>query len=234
MASESSHFTRAISRTELKVNSQDALAKIVSGVAKFQQEVFPAQRRLFAELSHHQQPIAMFFTCADSRIVPNVLLQTGPGEIFTERTPGNIVPRYSDHIGGVTASMEFALLALQVPLIIICGHTDCGVVKALLEPEKAAGMPALQSWMRHALESRERLLREDPGGSRSREEKLKLLTEYNVLTQMENLKTHPAVESRLQKGDLAVEGWVYDIGNGSVSSARGESGNFEPLNRAPE
>jgi len=215
------------------MNSQQALAKIVQGVAKFQQEVFPTQRKLFADLRHHQQPIAMFFTCADSRILPNVLLQTGPGEIFTERTPGNIVPKYSDHIGGVTASMEFALLALHVPLIIICGHTDCGVVKALLEPEKAAGMPALQSWMRHSLESRERLLREDPGGSKSKEEKLKLLTAYNVLTQMENLKTHPAVESRLTSGKLAIAGWVYDIGDGSVWTARPD-GRFELLSAKPQ
>jgi len=214
------------------MNSQDALARMVQGVAKFQQDVFPEQRRLFADLRHHQKPIAMFFTCADSRILPNVLLQTGPGEIFTERTPGNIVPKYSDHIGGVTASMEFALLALHVPLIIICGHTDCGVVKALLEPEQAAGMPALQSWMRHALESRERLLREDPGGAKSHDEKLRLLTEYNVLTQMENLKTHPAVEAGLQSGKLAIEGWVYDIGDGSVWTARSD-GRFELLSATP-
>ena len=210
------------------MNSQDALAKIVKGVAKFQQDVFPAQRKLFADLRHHQNPIAMFFTCADSRILPNLLLQTGPGEIFTERTPGNIVPKYSDHIGGVTASMEFALLALHVPLIIICGHTDCGVVKALLDPEKAAGMPALQTWMRHSLDSRERLLREDPGGCKSSEDRLRLLTEYNVLTQMENLKTHPAIEAGLKSGKLAIEGWVYDIGDGSVWTARSD-GVFELL-----
>jgi carbonic anhydrase len=243
MMSQAPHGTRirvipailphAFLTSEAIMNSQDALAKIVKGVAKFQQEVFPTQRKLFADLRHHQQPIAMFFTCADSRILPNVLLQTGPGEIFTERTAGNIVPRYSDHIGGVTASMEFALLALHVPLIIICGHTDCGVIKALLEPEKAAGMPALQTWMRYSLESRERLLREDAGGSRSQEQKLKLLTEYNVLTQMENLKTHPAVESRLAAGKLAIEGWVYDIGEGSVWTARSD-GQFEMLSSSTE
>jgi len=78
----------------------------------------------------------MFFTCADSRILPALLMQSQPGEIFIERTPGNIAPKYSDHVGGVTASVEFAVMALHVPLIIVCGHTDCGVVKALLEPEQ--------------------------------------------------------------------------------------------------
>jgi carbonic anhydrase len=210
------------------LKSQEALAKVVGGVAKFQSEVYPAQRQLFEKLKHGQQPMAMFFTCADSRIVPNLLLQTQPGEVFIERTPGNIVPKYSDHVGGVTASMEYAIMVLHVPLIIVCGHTDCGVVKALLEPEQSSGMPALQSWMRHSLPARERLLRDHR--DLPREDKLRLLTEYNVLTQLENLKTHPAVEARLGKEELAIEGWVYDIGDGSVRAANQDTGMFELLN----
>ncbi len=211
------------------MNSQEALARITRGVAKFQTEVYPAQRGLFEKLKHRQEPMAMFFTCADSRILPNVLLQAGPGEIFTERTPGNIVPKYSEHVGGVTASVEYAILVLHVPLIIVCGHTDCGVVKALAEPEQANGMPALQSWMRHSLGSRERLLREHPGVSG--EQRLQLLTEYNVLTQLENLKSHPTVASQLLSGKLEVRGWIYNIGDGSVWEADPESGRFEALGR---
>src|SRR5664279_2797457 len=169
----------------------------------------------------------MFFTCADSRIVPNVLMQMGPGEIFTERTPGNIVPRYSDHVGGVTASVEYAIMVLHVPLLIICGHTDCGVIKALAEPELPAGMPALQSWMRHASAAKERLMRE--GGHLSQEEKILRLTEYNVLSQMENLKTHPAVADRLSSGELEIRGWVYDIGEGTVRDTQPDSERFEIL-----
>jgi carbonic anhydrase len=199
----------------------------VEGVAKFQREVYPAQSKFFRELRDHQDPIAMFFTCADSRIDPAMLLQTRPGEIFTERTPGNIVPKYSEHVGGVTASMEYAMLVLRVPLIIVCGHTDCGVVKVLAEPERANGMPALQAWMRHSFDSRERLLREHPNASH--EEKIQLLTEYNVLTQLENLKTHPAVASRLASRELELRGWIYDIGDGSVREADAESGKFERL-----
>ena len=212
------------------MNSQQALARLARGVEKFQAEVFPARRRQFHELGHQQHPIAMFFTCADSRILPAMLLQTEPGEVFVERTPGNIVPKYSEHVGGVTASMEFAIKALHVPLIVVCGHTDCGVVKALLDPEQAAGMPALQSWMRHALPARERLLRDNRNASH--DEKLRLLTEYNVLTQLENLKTHPAVEERLAKGDLALQGWVYDIENGTVLAANPDTGDFQPLSLA--
>jgi carbonic anhydrase len=212
---------------ERAMKSQEALTKVLAGVATFQKEVFPTQRKLFEQLKHGQHPIAMFFTCADSRIVPNMLLQTGPGETFTERTPGNIGPRYSDHVGGVTASMEYAVMVLRVPLVIICGHTDCGVMKALLEPEQTAGMPALQNWMRHALGARERLLREPSSGSR--EEKIRRLTEYNVLTQMENLRTHPAVEAAMAKGELEIHGWLYDIAHGEVSAADPETGSFHPL-----
>ena len=199
----------------------------MNGVAKFQKEVFPAQKALFASLKQQQNPIATFFTCADSRIIPNMLLQTGPGEIFTERTPGNIVPKYSDHVGGVTASMEYAVMVLRVPLIVICGHTDCGVMKALLQPEQTAGMPALQSWMRHALAARDRLLRDHPNVSQ--EEKLRLITEYNVLAQLENLRTHPAVEAGLAKGELEIQGWVYDIGRGAISAADERTGEFAPI-----
>jgi carbonic anhydrase len=213
--------------TEQGMKSKEALARIVSGVAKFQADVFPARRQEFEQMSHQQHPIATFFTCADSRILPAMLLQTKAGEIFTERTPGNIVPRYSDHVGGVTASMEYAVMVLRVPLIIICGHTDCGVMKAMLAPEQTSGMPALQTWMRHALAARDRLLRDHAGASN--EEKLRLITEYNVLEQLENLKTHPAVEAGMAKGELEIQGWIYDIGGGSVSVADPQSGVFHPL-----
>ena len=213
------------------MNSKQALAKLTNGIHKFQSDVLPGRRPQFQALGNQQHPIAMFLTCADSRIVPNLLMQTEPGEIFIERTVGNIVPRYTDHVGGVTAGVEFAVLALHVPLIIVCGHTDCGVMKALLHPENASGMPALQSWMRHALAAREHLLRDNPGGSN--QEKLRLLTEYNVRLQLENLKTHPAVESRLAAGDLALEGWVYDIAWGTIFTADSETGVFKPLAAAP-
>lgn len=209
------------------MKSQEALAKLTRGVAKFQSEIYPAQRKRFEELKNHQEPIAMFFTCADSRILPAMLMQTVPGEIFTERTPGNIVPKYSDHVGGVTASVEYANLVLRVPLIIVCGHTDCGVVKALAEPTLTAGMPALQSWMGHSSTSGERLLREHP--QVSGQKKIDFLTEYNVLSQLENLKSHPTVASRLADGELEIRGWIYDIGEGVVRSANPETGIFEVL-----
>ncbi len=118
-------------------------------------------------LNAEQEPIALFVTCADSRVVPNLITQTGPGEIFTERNPGNLVPHYSEFVGGVSASVEYAMLVLKVPLVIICGHTDCGVMKGLLHPDHVQGLPAVQDWMRYASEARHRVMR-DHGGQQKR------------------------------------------------------------------
>ena len=211
--------------TEPMVKSQEALARILKGVSNFQKEVYPAQRAMFERLKRGQEPIAFFITCEDSRVLPNLITQTGPGEIFTERNPGNLVPHYGDFVGGVSAGVEYAMLVLKVPLVIICGHTDCGVMKALLHPEQAYGMPGLQQWMRHASEAQHRIMRDH--ASADNEEKLRLLTECNVLTQIENLKSHPSVHSRFINREVDIRGWVYDIGDGSIWMADPESGQFE-------
>ena len=122
-----------------------ALARIAEGVRKFQSEVFPAQREMFERLKRGQEPLAMFVTCADSRVNPNLVTQTDPGEIFIERNPGNIIPPYVEFVGGVTAGVEYAMLVLKVPVIVVCGHTDCGVMNALLHPENVEGMPGVQN-----------------------------------------------------------------------------------------
>ena len=142
------------------MQKQEALARIARGVAKFQTEIFPAQRELFERLRRGQDPLALFVTCADSRVNPNLVTQTEPGEIFIERNPGNMVPPYVEFVGGVTAGVEYAMLALKVPLIVVCGHTDCGVMKALLDPGAVHGMPGVQRWMSHGFAARERMLRE--------------------------------------------------------------------------
>ena len=172
------------------MKSQEALARIVEGVKKFQAEVYPAQRMMFERLRGRQQPMAMFITCADSRVVPNLFTQTGPGDFFVERNPGNLVPPYSDFVGGVSSGVEYGMLVLKVPLVIICGHTDCGVMKGLLHSDQVNGLPAMQEWMRHASDVRHRIMRDHSDATG--EEKLRLITEYNVLAQIENLKSHPA------------------------------------------
>ena len=206
---------------------QDALARIVRGVSKFRSEIFPAQREMFERLQRGQDPLGLFITCADSRVNPNLVTQTDPGEIFIERNPGNMVPPSVEFVGGVTAGVEYAMLVLKVPVIVVCGHTDCGVMKALLDPGAVHGMPGVQHWMSHGNAARERMLQELSYARK--EEQLQRLTEYNVLQQIENLMTHPSVRKRTRYGELEIRGWVYDIGDGSVRDYNPATGKFESL-----
>jgi carbonic anhydrase len=205
----------------------EALARITQGVSKFQTEVYPAQRAMFERLQRGQEPLALFITCADSRVNPNLVTQTDPGEIFIERNPGNMVPPYVEFVGGVTAGVEYAMLVLKVPVIIVCGHTDCGVMKALLYPEQVEGMPGVQHWMSHGFAARSRVL--SKVGDLPEHERLRDMTEFNVLAQIEHLKTHPSVQSRLLRGEIEVRGWVYDIGDGSVREYDPAAGTFGKL-----
>jgi len=206
---------------------QDALARITRGVSKFQSEVYPAQRAMFERLQMGQEPLAMFITCADSRVNPNLVTQTDPGEIFIERNPGNMVPPYVEFVGGVTAGVEYAMLVLKVPVIIVCGHTDCGVMKALLNPQQVDGMPGVQHWMSHGIEARNRTLKQASAAPEG--ERLRHMTEFNVLAQIEHLKTHPSVRARLLREEIEVRGWVYDIGDGSVRQYNPAADKFESL-----
>ena len=209
------------------LNTAEAWARIRNGLKIFQSEIFPAKRLIFEELRRYQQPLALFITCADSRIVPNLITQTEPGEIFIERNPGNMVPTFSEHVGGVTAGVEYANLVLKVPLIVICGHTDCGVMKALLHPETTAAMPGVQQWMKYGSAARQMVLR--GCGDLPEEDKLNRLAEANVLQQIAHLKTHPSVSQRLAAGEVEVHGWVYDIGSGSIRQADPQTGRFDVL-----
>ena len=212
------------------MHKQDALARITQGVARFQSEVFPAQREMFERLRLGQEPLAMFITCADSRVNPNLVTQTDPGEIFIERNPGNMVPPYVEFVGGVTAGVEYAMLVLKVPVIVICGHTDCGVMKALLHPEQVEGMPGVRLWMSHGFAARAQALRKF--GDAPEEVQLRQITESNVLGQIEHLKTHPSVRSRMLRGEIEIRGWLYDIGDGSISQFNPANGRFERMGAA--
>ena len=200
----------------------DFLETMALGVGRFRRDVFPQRQAQFESLADAQQPKALFLTCADSRIVPSMITHTGPGELFVERNPGNIAPVYSGEAVGVSASIEYAITALKTPHVVICGHSDCGAVKGILHPEVVADMPAVARWLRYGNEARRRLDARAPDAGE--EERLRHLTELNVLVQMEHLATHPAVQQALADGRLAIHGWVYEIETGEVrahDSARG-------------
>lgn len=193
--------------------------KFLGGVSRFQKHVYPQHQGLFEKLALGQRPDALFITCADSRIDPCLLTQTKPGELFICRVIGNIVPPYPDAIGGVSATIEYAVGVLRVPEVIVCGHTDCGVMKGALNPEALGEFPNVTAWLRYAnVEHRE----PEPSA-----EFLLALTEANVVGQLENLHSHPAVAARLEQGDLVLHGWVYHIGSGTVTVYDKRSGQFQ-------
>jgi carbonic anhydrase len=188
--------------------------KFLRGISHFQKHVYPKHQDLFEKLALGQRPEALFITCADSRIDPSLLTQTEPGELFICRVIGNIVPPYPDAIGGVSATIEYAVGVLEVPIVIVCGHTDCGVMKGALNPEALKDYPNVTAWLRYAEAKHSDLLAN---------------TEHNVIAQLKNLRTHPTVASRLAEGDLVLHGWVYHIGPGTVTAYDEASETFRPL-----
>jgi carbonic anhydrase len=190
--------------------------KILRGLKRFQKSVFPKHRELFHKLALQQRPTALFITCADSRIDPCLLTQTKPGELFLCRVIGNIVPRYPELIGGVSATIEYAVGVLGVSDVIVCGHTDCGVMKGVLNPEALKPLENVSAWLTHAQPAREALA--ETGGDTNNPEFLLALTERNVIEQIKNLQTHPSVAVRLKQENLKLHGWVYHIGKGIVTT----------------
>lgn len=188
--------------------------KIAAGVMKFQQGAFKERRDLFGRLAEGQSPEALFITCSDSRIDPNLLTQTDPGELFICRNAGNIVPPHTNHTGAMTASIEYAVGALLVPHIIICGHSECGAMKGAMNPEGLDDFPHVREWLSYARAAT--LVTKLKGAGLGEKERLDLLIRENVLLQIAHLKTHPYVAARLASGETKLHGWVYDIKSGEV------------------
>jgi carbonic anhydrase len=204
-----------------------AVEKIVRGTKRFQKLVYPKHRELFERLALQQRPEVLFITCADSRIDPCLLTQTRPGDLFICRVIGNVVPRYPQTIGGVSATIEYAVAVLGVADIIVCGHTDCGVVKGVLNPNALKPLRNVSAWLRHAAPARRAVKKlKDKKAS---PEFLLALTERNVVEQLANLRSHPSVAASLKRGNLALHGWVYHIGQGFVTSWDAGQQRFVPL-----
>ena len=182
---------------------------------------------LFEQLGHGQNPETLFITCSDSRIDPNLLTQSQPGDLFILRNAGNIVPAHGAASSGEAATIEFAVGALGVKDIILCGHSQCGAMKGLLEPESLESLPAVASWLQYA-ETTRRIVR-DNYQDLSGERLLQATIEENVLVQLENLETLPVVASRLVRGDLHLHGWVYAIETGDVFAYDPDQGQFVSL-----
>ena len=202
------------------------MQKLLQGIHHFQDNVFSSQRELFERLAEGQHPDALFITCSDSRINPNLITQTEPGELFIIRNAGNIVPPYGAANGGEGATIEFAVVGLGIQHIIVCGHSHCGAMKGLLHPESLTGMPMMAAWLGHA-EATRRIARQKYE-DRPAEALLNVAIQENVLVQLENLRTHPAVAAALAGGKLKLHAWVYKIETGQVFAYDPERGQFAP------
>lgn len=202
--------------------------ELIGRVLGFQRDVFPIRSDLYERLAKTgQSPKALMISCADSRVVPEEILRAQPGELFVCRNAGNIVPPYSQANGGVTSTVEYAVEALGVRDIIVCGHSDCGAMKALINPEMMANMPNVAAWLRHSTAARQVI--ESGYGRLEPADKGRAAALENVVVQLTHLRTHPAVAASIARGELTLHGWYFDIHAGEVLALDGVDGRFRRI-----
>ena len=205
--------------------------RLIEGFARFRNEVLPQQHPLYKKLAWEgQTPSTLAISCSDSRVMPEILTQCDPGEMFVTRNAGNIVPPHgTEAAGAVTSAIEYAVKGLGVRHIVVCGHTDCGAMKALLKPESLETMPAVAAWLGHCSCVRDKFVC-DSGTSNP--EAARHLAMDNVTAQLENLETHPCVAAGLAAGELTLHGWLFDIDAGQLLTMDRHTGVFAPIDAA--
>ena len=201
---------------------------LIGRVFDFEKSVFPGSNALYNQLSANgQSPKALMISCADSRVVPELIMQAQPGDLFVCRNAGNIVPPFANQNGGVSSTVEYAVAALGVREIIVCGHSGCGAMKALMNPEMLEGMPNVAAWLRHS-HAAESVVKAGYGAL-SEDERVRAASMENVVVQLAHLRTHPSVAAGMARGEIALHGWFVDIHEGVILGLDGESGRFVPL-----
>jgi len=191
--------------------------KLFRGIMEFQKQEFEDHRELFKQLGRTQKPHTLFIGCSDSRVVPNLITRTHPGELFVVRNIANIVPPYreTEEFVATTSAIEYAILALEVDSIVVCGHSNCGGCAALNQDDAdLAHLPHVKKWLQVSKEVRgrvDRLVTSD-----APEEREWLTERVNILVQMRNLLTFPYIRTRFDEGTLQVLGWHYIIETGEI------------------
>jgi carbonic anhydrase len=201
--------------------------RLIEGHKRFLKEVFPTRRDQYKLLADRQAPEWLFITCSDSRVVPDLILGTGPGDLFITRNAGNVVPVSGHDVDGVTATIEYAVDVLHVKAAILCGHSDCGALKAALDRKALESLPKAKRWLSHvegAFSHRQPL---NPADGEHAE--LASLIRGNVIAQFLNLKAQPSVARAMAAGNLTVHAWYYDILTGRIEQYDEESRKFLPL-----
>lgn len=206
------------------------MQKIIDGFLKFQKDVYPTRTELFKHLAGQQNPKALFVTCSDSRVVPELLTQQEPGDLFVIRNAGNIVPPYGPEPGGVSATVEYAVSVLNISDIVICGHSNCGAMAAISSCQCLDHLPAVAHWLRYsdaakAIVSARKFA--------TPQEKADALVKANVIAQLANIRTHPSVALAIAQHQLNLHGWVYNIENGVIEALDGKTMDFVPLSSNP-
>jgi len=210
----------------------ESMEKLLEGVRRFQNVGGSRYGSLFRRLAEEgQRPHTLFITCADSRVVAELVTDSQPGELFVVKNVGNIVP--PSGIVGMTnataAAVEFAVEVLRVGDIVVCGHSHCGAINALLRPPgNGRHLPHLASWLELAEPVRESLRSRCPGGDFT-EEHLRAAEERNVLFTLDNLRTYASVQARLDEGSLRLHGWFFDIATGTLRRHDADRGRFVAL-----
>ncbi len=185
---------------------------LIEGVRRFQDLAYPPMRSLFENLAGGQKPHTLFITCADSRIDPALITQSDPGEIFVHRSPRNLVPEFGDATTSEAASIEYAVQVLGVADIVVCGHSQCGAVAGLANPESIWGLDHVANWLEHANEA----TRAAKHFERDFDDSLTVLSGGNVVAQLDNLLGCPFVKERVASKSLSLHGWVYVIETGDI------------------
>lgn len=203
------------------------MQKLVKGIHSFRTGYFASHRQLFEQLaSAGQTPETLFITCSDSRLVPNLITNAPPGELFIVRNVGNIVPR-TDLPGGTAAAIEYAVEVLKVENVIVCGHTQCGAMQAILNPESMANLKYLKRWLGQTENVRKVI--QERYGHLDEAARMTAAVGENVLAQLENLREYPFIAARLDDHTLRMSGWVFDFASGEVYDYDPEKGEFLPL-----
>jgi carbonic anhydrase len=211
------------------------MQKLIMGIVDFREKMLPQYAARFHDLALTQTPDALFITCSDSRVVPDLLASTHPGDLFTMRNVGNLIPPATSE--GVStgdlseaSAIEYSILVLKVANIIVCGHSECGAMKAVFSRNPKLNTPNLDKWLYHANTAAFRLENEGPLDASLKPHDQ--LSQLNVLVQLEHLMTYPIVRRQVAAGALVLSGWWFDIATGNMYAYERASRSFEVIDRA--
>jgi len=210
------------------------MQNLIEGIIEFREQRLPELVQRFQDLADGQNPDTLFISCSDSRVVPSLLLSSEPGDLFIMRNVGNLMPpstRDGVSTGDLSeaSAIEYAVMVLKVDNIVVCGHSGCGAMKAVLSDDPLTGTPNLAQWLKHAELAAIRLKEEGPLDSRLPD--YDQLSQINVLVQLEHLRTYPIVQEKTASGELQLGGWWFDISRGEMSAYNPDSQRFERIDR---